>query len=567
VTTDFFQRHRETLERACKANAGRHAFSAYPEVPSGRVYGENARIDGQKAFEARRGTTCRLGQPGVVDSVSTERSPYGLDLGTAYEKSDVDQLVAGSVAAGPDWAEASPAVRVGVLLEMLHRLNARSFEMAFAVMHTTGQGFMMAFQAGGPHAQDRALEAVAWAWDEMSRCPATAMWEKQVGKEEKVTLEKRYRIVPRGVAAVIGCSTFPTWNGYPGMFASLATGNTVIVKPHPGAILPLAISVEIARDVLREAGFSPDVVTMLVDTHDAPITKKLVTHPDVRIIDYTGGSEFGDWIEANASHARVYTEKAGVNAIVIDSVEQIKPVAANIAFTLCLYSGQMCTSSQNIFVSQDGIDTAAGRLSFDEAAGAIVTAIDRLLGDPTRAAEILGAIQNEQTAARIDAARQEAVEHGWRILRDSAPIEHPEHSGARIRTPLVIAVDAADTTAYAREMFGPIVYVVATADTRESIAQAATISRQCGAITASVYATDATVLAQAEDALTSAGAAVSCNLTGSIWVNQSAAFSDFHVSGINPSGNATLCDAAFIAGRYRIAQSRILVPQSVPAGA
>ena len=38
-------------------------------------------------------------------------------------------------------------------------------------MHTTGQAFVMAFQAGGPHAQDRGLEAVAYAWDEMRRIP------------------------------------------------------------------------------------------------------------------------------------------------------------------------------------------------------------------------------------------------------------------------------------------------------------------------------------------------------------------------------------------------------------
>ena len=117
-------------------------------------------------------------------------------------------------------------------------------------MHTTGQAFVMAFQAGGPHAQDRGLEAVAYAWDQMRRVPAQATWEKPQGKNEPLRMEKRFRIVPRGVALVIGCSTFPTWNGYPGLFASLATGNAVIVKPHPNAILPLAITV---RDRARSA--------------------------------------------------------------------------------------------------------------------------------------------------------------------------------------------------------------------------------------------------------------------------------------------------------------------------
>ena len=64
---------------------------------------------------------------------------------------------------------------------------------------------------------------------------------------------------------MIGCSTFPTWNGYPGLFASLVTGNAVVIKPHPGAILPLALTASVARDVLREEGFDADLVTLAAD--------------------------------------------------------------------------------------------------------------------------------------------------------------------------------------------------------------------------------------------------------------------------------------------------------------
>jgi hypothetical protein len=62
--------------------------------------------------------------------------------------------------------------RTGICLEILDRLNKQSFELAHAVMMTTGQGWMMAFQAGAPHAQDRGLEAVAYAWREQSFVPA-----------------------------------------------------------------------------------------------------------------------------------------------------------------------------------------------------------------------------------------------------------------------------------------------------------------------------------------------------------------------------------------------------------
>ena len=72
------------------------------------------------------------------------------------------------------WRDAGPEARVGVCIEILDRLHARVFELANAVQHTSGQAFVMAFQAGGAHALDRALEAIAYAWVEMTRTPRTA---------------------------------------------------------------------------------------------------------------------------------------------------------------------------------------------------------------------------------------------------------------------------------------------------------------------------------------------------------------------------------------------------------
>src|SRR3546814_19535801 len=98
--------------------------------------------------------------------------------------------------------------------------------MAYAVQHSTGQGVMMAFQAGGPHAQDRGLEAVAYAWQEMARIPGLVSWEKPQGKHDPIKMQKRFTVVPRGISLLIGCTNFPTWNGYAGLFAGLATGHT-----------------------------------------------------------------------------------------------------------------------------------------------------------------------------------------------------------------------------------------------------------------------------------------------------------------------------------------------------
>ncbi len=543
---DLFGRHRGLLETAVKALSDRGFWSPFPEVPSGKIYGETAKDDGESAFKALLGTQFNLPRHPENARLGSEVSPWGPDLKILYPAAGVATLVAASKAAGDAWADASPELRVGVCLEILTRLNRISFEMANAVMHTTGQAFPMAFQAGGPHAQDRGLEAVATAWVEMTRTPSQAIWEKPQGKAAPIVLEKNWQVVPRGIALAIGCQTFPTWNSYPGLFASLATGNTVIVKPHPGAILPLALTVRTAREVLVEAGLPADVVLLAVDQAGAEITKELVTHPDIAIIDYTGSSTFGAWVRNNARSAQVFTEEAGVNSIVIAASDDFAGMCANVAFSLSLYSGQMCTAPQDIFVPRDGIDTNEGRKSFDDVAAGIAAAVDALLNDPARASGVCGAIANPATLARVDAARS-----AGRIVRDSASL-----SAGRSATPLIVAVDAGKTRVHEEECFGPVAFIVAVDSAEAGIEAAADLARSKGAITAALYDTDEVRIARAVKAFARSGVNLSINLTGNIFVNQSAAFSDFHVTGANPAGNASLTDSAFVANRFRLAMWR-----------
>ncbi len=537
--SDLFEAHRAQLEAAVAAARTRGFWSAFSE--SARSYGEAGPGEGKAAFDALLGKPFDLDQP-ATGRVGEETSPYGLTLGITYPSADVDTLVKAAEAAATGWAAAAVEARVGVALEILKRINQASFLIAHAVEHTTGQAFAMAFQAGGPHAQDRALEAVAYAYEEMSRVPAQALWEKPAGRS-MLRLEKSFTIVPRGVGLVIGCATFPTWNGYPAIFADLVTGNAVIVKPHPGAVLPLAITIQIGRAVLREQGFDPNVLLLAADRLDAPLTKALAERPEIGIVDYTGSSVFGGWLRDTLRGKLLFTEEAGVNSIVIESTDNFAGMCQNIAFSLSLYSGQMCTAPQAILVPKDGILTDAGRKSFDEVALALIAAIDALLGDPARAAAVLGAIQNPATVERVAKARGLG-----RVLRDSAALDGP----ARTATPLVLGVDASDEAAYLEERFGPISFIVATDDAEQAVTIASTAAKQKGAITAALYSTDEAFISKAAPAYARAGVALSLNLTGGIYVNQSAAFSDYHVSGANPAGNACLTDAAFVANRFNI---------------
>lgn len=369
---DLLERHRSTLDGAVAAIRGRHHHTAYPESPSRSVYGDGAAPEGEAAFKALLGRDFPLDGPGDRGRVATERSPYGLELGVGYPRADAEALLAASQRALRSWRRVPLDVRAGVCLEILDRLNRRSFEMAHAVQHTSGQSFVMAFQAGGPHAQDRGLEAVAYGYDMIERYAGESLWEKPQRRGGPITMAKRYTARGRGVGLVIGCNTFPTWNSYPALFANLVTGNTTIVKPHPGAVLPLAITVAVARDVLTEQGLDPDAVLLAAEATEDRVAAELALRPEVRIVDFTGSTEFGDWLEDNARQAFVSTEKAGTNTVVVDSTDAYRPMLGNLAHSLALYSGQMCTTPQNIYVPAGCVATDEGHKSVDEFAADLV---------------------------------------------------------------------------------------------------------------------------------------------------------------------------------------------------
>ncbi len=551
-------KYQQVLDEATAALATRSYYSRYPESPSPKIYGETAAADGQAAYQAYLGKpfAALASQPTDGSVVGSEVSPYGPVLGVTYPRLDLDAGLAAAKAAIPAWRDAGARVRAAVCVEIIERINARSFELANAVMHTSGQPFVMSFQAGGPNAQDRALEAVIAGLVEMERVPETAIWEKP-GRDAPLRMRKDYKVVPRGVAMVVGCNTFPTWNGYPGLFASLVCGNAVVVKPHPHAVLPLAITAAIAREVLAEEGFDPALVQIAAEGDGEGLAKTLAERPEIAIIDYTGGPTFGAWLEQHgaASGQTVYTEKAGVNTIVVDSTDDLKGALANLAFSFSLYTGQMCTTPQNVYV-QATVPTNEGELSFDEFADRLGAAVARFTGDDARAVELLGATVNPQVRANAASHAQIAEQAGGRVVLASREVDHPAYPDAVCRAPGLVAVDAAAEAVYTKEWFGPVAFLIKTDSTEQSLERLVTTVREHGAMTASVYSTDEGVLEEAREAAAAAGVALSENLTGGVFVNQTAAFSDFHGTGANPAANAAYTDAAFVANRFRIITSR-----------
>ncbi len=533
---------KDRIQEAINALQKRTFYSAYPENP--KAYAEDANAIGLTAFQKQLNEPF----PGLFDEgcegrIGEEVSPYmQVGLGIDYPKFSVSTLIENANSAHSYWKNILPTQRAEILLECLDAVKERFFELAYATMHTTGQSFVMSFQASGPHANDRALESIALGIQELTRYDSNVEWVKNMGKFD-LKINKNFNPISKGIGLVIGCSTFPTWNTVPGVFANLIAGNSVIVKPHPKSIFPIAIVIAEMQKVFANHNLPQTIVQLAPDVISNPITKELAEHKLVKLIDYTGGSQFGEYIES-LPNKTVFTEKAGVNSLILESFNDPKSVFGNIAFSASLYSGQMCTAPQNIFVSKDGIQTAEGNLSYDEVVSGIQNAIKGLADNPKMGPFTLGAIQNDVTKKRV-----ETVASNNNVSAFSLNQINPDFPDARMVIPMVVAVDSTDCQ-WKEECFGPLLFVVKTNSHNHSLDLAKELGETKGAITCSCYSSNKEYQEKVEETMNNIFVPVSFNFTGAAFVNQHAAFSDFHVTGGNPSGNATFTDALFINRRF-----------------
>jgi len=546
----LFNKHKELIYEAVESLASRSFNTVYYDNP--KEYHEQEKEAGLAAFQARFNTDFDDLAITNDEWVGEEVSPYmQTGLGIRYPYIPVETLISNSTKAWKSWRNVDTTERAGILAEALERIKLRFFEMAYATMHTTGQGFMMAFQAAGPHACDRALEAVAMGFDEMKRFPEQVKWDKWVGSTS-IPLRKTFKPIPKGISLVIGCSTFPTWNSMPGIFASLVTGNPVIVKPHPKAVLPIAIVVAEIRNLLKETGHRMDTIQLAPDSSNNPITKKLAEHPDVKLIDYTGNSKFGHYIETLPKVT--FTEKAAINPVIIDSTKDVEAMVSNLAFSISLYSRQMCTAPQNIFVPADGIKITGGTVSFDDFCIKLQKALDEVQSTKFGPAT-LGCVQNDTTLKKV---KEVSMSLGTAI-REGKPFSMPDFDQARTQSIKVLAVDSGKHEIFQREIFGPIVFIVKTENTEKSVELALRGAELAGVITCLVHCTNFMLNKEIEERFNNAFVPVTFNFTGPVYVNQHAAFSDLHVSGGNNSGNASFVDPGFITKRFVWIGNRYMV--------
>ena len=530
--------HSKKLEEAIKALHTRGHYEAFMEDP--RSYPN----DGQKLEELLGTNFSMMGEDAKDFLESSEKSPFTQQmLGVSYPFLNTSTLANQAEKAFEVWRKTSREERASLLMGSLDRIAKLFPLMAGATIHTTGQSSIMAFQASGPHSSDRALESLAIGYELLGRYPKHADWHKRVGKQE-IHLKKNFVAKPYGIGLSIGCSTFPVWNSLPSIFANLISGNVSLHKAHPSAVLPIALVLNAIREEAIEQGFDPNIVQLAIDPKEGPRTKELAESPMVKLIDYTGGSPFGEYIESLKGKI-TFTEKSGVNPVLMRSSENLNATLGNLAFSLSLYSGQMCTAPQNMFIPAEGVFENGELIPFDVVVKSLLKAIRGISEHEKIGPGTLASIQSEQTIERIKTSSNS----GAQILLEASSFSDSHFPNSRNSSPAVLLVEEDEMDLAQSECFGPIAIVVKSKSFESAVKSAKDLAAEQGAISCACYCIDGKLNEWVADEMNQSFVPVSFNLEGYIWVNQAAAFSDFHLSGANPAGNASFGQVEFVSRR------------------
>src|SRR4051812_31215711 len=364
---------------------------------------------------------------------------------------EVDAEVARARAAYPAWRAVAPPDRARVMHRLADALAAHLEELAV----------LEARNAGKPIGDARGeIGMVVDTFRYYAGMP-----ERILGDTIPVAGGQAFTVrEPLGVVALIVPWNFPLTIASWKMAPALAAGNTVVLKP--AELTPLtALRFEA---LALEAGLPEGVVNVVVGA-GSEVGRRLVEHPDVAKVAFTGSTEVGRAIARGAAETikRVTLELGGKSANVVFADADLERAAAAAPGAMFGNAGQDCCARSRILVEESCLHR------FMDALEEHVEALR--VGDPLDEATEMGPL--------ISAGQREAVAS---FVPDDAPVairgSAPDGPGYWF-APTVLCPVAPDARAVSEEVFGPVAVVLPFRDEAEAVALAnATIYGLSGSI-------------------------------------------------------------------------------------
>lgn len=310
---------------------------------------------------------------------------------------------------------------------------------------------------------DEAGKPLSYTQGEVSRCIATV----EIAAAEALTFKGE--IIPMDFAAgtgktaftkpfpigVVACVTpfnFPLNLVLHKVAPALATGCSVIVKPAPQT--PLSA---IALATLIEKLNLPKGVFNVVNS-DIPVAEKMIRDPRIAKLSFTGSEKVGWYLKSIVGRKRVTLELGGNAAVIIDESANLEEASKKTAVGAYLYAGQICISTQRVFVHDKVYDAFTKLLIKD---------IENLkVGDPSDANVLVGPVIDQGHLVRIKDWVDEAVVNGAKILTGGNVVSE-EHN---IYAPTLLSNTNTSMKVNCAEVFGPIAIIQRFINFDEAIA-------------------------------------------------------------------------------------------------
>ncbi|HLA07122.1 MAG TPA: aldehyde dehydrogenase family protein, partial [Anaerolineales bacterium] len=280
-----------------------------------------------------------------------------------------------------------------------------------------------------------------------------------LGYTAPVEMPNKFGMAVRDPSGVVGLITpwnfpiaVPSWK----IFPALVAGNTMIWKPSPETP---AISAAFVR-VFEEAGI-PAGVFNLIMAPGADVAKALVSHPDVRVLSFTGSTATGRAIAESAGklNKKLSLEMGGKNAIIVMDDANMDLVVDASLWAAFGTTGQRCTAASRLIV-QKGI---AGRLK-----EALIAKTSKLrLGDGLDPKVDVGPVINKVALERIHNYVQLGQKEGARVLA-GASVADVGGKGFYY-TPTLFDGVKPGSTLEAEEIFGPVLSIIEVGTLEEAI--------------------------------------------------------------------------------------------------
>jgi len=250
-----------------------------------------------------------------------------------------------------------------------------------------------------------------------------------------------YIRVPVGIVSAITPFNFPLNLSMHKVGPALAVGNAVILKPSERTPLtPLMLG-----EILLEAGLPPKALSVIPGYGD--VGKAMTTHPDVRVVSFTGSRKVGDIIARQVGIKKLVLELGSNSAIILHKDGDIDRAVEKTVQGGYTIAGQVCISVQRVFVHEDVYEEFLHRLK-ERITGLKV-------GDPMQEDTDLGPMIAPSELQRIQEWIDEAVQKGAKVETGSLKCAEDE----TVFSPTIVSLVPEDTKLFKEEAFAPVVAV------------------------------------------------------------------------------------------------------------